>query len=80
MSLEVRVYTIDEDGQRRIVRGLDLMKIQKLWLAQEVSSEEITLRSRQLLAENQYGSVRLYRSVSFESIKEHIHYRKPMEA
>jgi len=53
MSLEVRVYTIDEDGQRRTVRGLDLMKIQKLWLAQEVSSEEITLRTRQLLAENE---------------------------
>ena len=53
MSLEVSVYTIDEDGQRRTVRGLDLMKIQKEWLAQEVSSEEITLRFRQLLAENE---------------------------
>ncbi len=53
MSLDVRVYTIDEDGQRRTVRGLDLMNIHKEWLAQEVSSEEITLRTRQLLAENE---------------------------
>lgn len=53
MSLEVRVYTLDEDGHRRTVRGLDLMKIQKEWQAQGTSSEEITLRIRQLFAENE---------------------------
>ena len=31
------------------------------------------------VAENQYGSVRLYRSVGFEPIKDHVRYRKPME-
>ena len=31
MSLQVKVYTLDEDGQRRTVRGIDFMKIQKEW-------------------------------------------------
>lgn len=31
------------------------------------------------VAENQYGSVRLYQSVGFRVIKDHIRYRKPME-
>ena len=53
MSLEVRVYTLDEDGQRQTVRGIDMMKIQKEWQARGASSEEITLRIRQLFAENE---------------------------
>ncbi len=38
MSLEVKVYTLDEDGQRRTVRGIDFMKIQKEWQAQLIQN------------------------------------------
>ena len=30
------------------------------------------------VAENQYGSVRLYQSIGFRVIKDHVRYRKPI--
>lgn len=53
MSLDVRVYTFDEKGQRQQVRGIDWRSIQKEWQGQMPSKEERDRVVHQLLAESE---------------------------
>ena len=53
MSLDVRVYTFDEEGQRQRVRGIDWRSIQKEWQGRTLSKEERDRAVHQLLVESE---------------------------
>lgn len=67
-----------EVSVREAWRRRGLAKALLAWALQAFGERGVKRVRLHTVAENQYGSVRLYQSVGFRVIKDHIRYRKPM--